>query len=139
MVAEFGVGKPAALGVGGAAGQPQSVEAVKRGGAPGCGRCLRTISRTPLGQDLQDLAFHCPDPKARYRHIDPLFSTGSRTAIDCDPMAREGWTPQVSDLAVPSPYQRENVLRFAARRGEKNSSIHRLRCGAEQLGSRSKY
>lgn len=27
-------------------------------------------------------------------------------------MAREGWNLQASDLAVLSPYRRENVLRF---------------------------
>ncbi|MGX1027507.1 hypothetical protein RKD38_002188 [Streptomyces ambofaciens] len=40
----------------------------------------------------------------------------SSTTIDMtktlQQMAREGWTLRASDLAVLSPYRRENVLRF---------------------------
>ncbi|MFJ9752831.1 Tn3 family transposase [Streptomyces chartreusis] len=52
----------------------------------------------PRIRNFQDLTFHRPDPKARYRHIDPLFSADPRTAIDWD-LIRRHW-PDLMQVAL---------------------------------------
>ncbi|MFJ9775726.1 Tn3 family transposase [Kitasatospora sp. NPDC101157] len=50
------------------------------------------------------------------KFLDLLAFSVVSTTIDMTPtlsgMAREGWTLHANDLAVLSPYRRENVLRF---------------------------
>ncbi|MGW1617027.1 Tn3 family transposase [Streptomyces sp. NPDC002285] len=43
---------------------------------------LLGIDLLPRIRNFQDLTFHRPDPRARYRHIDALFSADPRTCID---------------------------------------------------------
>ncbi|MFE5550215.1 Tn3 family transposase [Streptomyces sp. NPDC056534] len=59
---------------------------------------LLGISLLPRIRNFQDLTFHRPDPGVRYRHIDPLFSTDPRTAIDWD-LIRRHW-PDLMQVAL---------------------------------------
>lgn len=63
------------------------------------------ISRDP---ELQDKAIKFLDLVA----ASVIFSTSIDMTKTPRQMAREGWTLNASDLAVLSPYRRENVLRF---------------------------
>ncbi|MGW3134929.1 Tn3 family transposase [Streptomyces sp. NPDC001139] len=56
------------------------------------------IDLLPRIRNFQDLPFHRPDPKVRYRHIDPLFSTDPRTAIGWD-LVRRHW-PHLMQVAL---------------------------------------
>lgn len=59
---------------------------------------LLGIDLLPRIRNFQDLTFHRPDPKTRYRHIDQLFSTDPRTAIDWDLIHRH-W-PDLMQVAL---------------------------------------
>jgi TnpA family transposase len=59
---------------------------------------LLGIDLLPRIRNFQDLSFHRPDPKVRYRHIDQLFSTDPRTAIDWD-LIRRHW-PDLMQVAL---------------------------------------
>ncbi|MEU1282569.1 transposase [Streptomyces sp. NPDC005805] len=56
------------------------------------------IELLPRIRNFQDLTFHRPDPTVRYRHIDPLFSTDPRTAIDWG-LIRSHW-PDLMQVAL---------------------------------------
>ncbi|MET7458069.1 Tn3 family transposase [Streptomyces sp. NPDC005574] len=56
------------------------------------------IDLLPRIRNFQDLTFHRPDPTVRYRHIDPLFSTDPRTAIDWQ-LIRHHW-PDLMQVAL---------------------------------------
>ncbi|MGM9470174.1 transposase [Streptomyces murinus] len=56
------------------------------------------IDLLPRIRNFQDLTFHRPDPAVRYRHIDQLFSTDPRTAIDWD-LLRRHW-PDLMQVAL---------------------------------------
>lgn len=51
---------------------------------------LLGIDLLPRIRNFQDLTFHRPDPRARYRHIDALFSADPRTCIDWQ-LIENGW------------------------------------------------
>lgn len=59
---------------------------------------LLGIDLLPRIRDFQDLTFHRPDPAVRYQHIDQLFSTDPRTAIDWD-LLRRHW-PDLKQVAL---------------------------------------
>ncbi|MFG2525781.1 Tn3 family transposase [Streptomyces sp. NPDC048527] len=59
---------------------------------------LLGIDLLPRIRNFQDLTFHRPDPAVRYRHIDQLFSTDPRTAIDWDLLHRH-W-PDLMQVAL---------------------------------------
>ncbi|MER6076394.1 Tn3 family transposase [Streptomyces sp. NPDC001817] len=56
------------------------------------------IDLLPRIRNFQDLTFHRPDPNVRYRHIDPLFSTDPRTAVDWE-LIRRHW-PDLMQVAL---------------------------------------
>lgn len=51
---------------------------------------LLGIDLLPRIRNFQDLTFHRPDPRARYWHIDALFSADPRTCIDWQ-LIENGW------------------------------------------------
>lgn len=59
---------------------------------------LLGIDLLPRIRNFQDLTFHRPDPTAGYRHIDQLFSTDPRTAVDWD-LLRRHW-PDLMQVAL---------------------------------------
>ncbi|MFE5550230.1 Tn3 family transposase, partial [Streptomyces sp. NPDC056534] len=59
---------------------------------------LLGISLLPRIRNFQDLTFHRPDHQTRYRHIDPLFSTDPRTAVDWE-LIRRHW-PDLMQVAL---------------------------------------
>ncbi|WP_274919543.1 Tn3 family transposase [Streptomyces sp. WZ-12] len=56
------------------------------------------IDLLPRIRNFHDLTFHRPDPGLRYQHIDPLFSTDPRTAIDW-PLIENHW-PDLIQVAL---------------------------------------
>jgi TnpA family transposase len=82
------------------AAQPEQVHADTQGQSfPVFGLAhLLGIDLLPRIRNFQDLTFHRPDPTARYRHIDQLFSTDPRTTIDWD-LVRRHW-PDLMQVAL---------------------------------------
>ncbi|MET7763522.1 Tn3 family transposase [Streptomyces sp. NPDC005393] len=82
------------------AAQPEQIHADTQGQSfPVFGlACLLGIDLLPRIRNFQDLTFHRPDPAVRYRHIDQLFSTDPRTAIDWD-LIRRHW-PDLMQVAL---------------------------------------
>ncbi|MFJ4966408.1 Tn3 family transposase [Streptomyces sp. NPDC088729] len=62
---------------------------------------LLGIDLLPRIRNFQDLTFHRPAPETRYRHIDQLFSTDTRTAIDWD-LIHVHWPDLTQVAATPA-------------------------------------
>ncbi|MFF8592853.1 Tn3 family transposase [Streptomyces sp. NPDC015220] len=82
------------------AAQPEQVHADTQGQSfPVFGLAhVLGIDRLPRIRNFQDLTFHRPDPAVRYQHIDQLFSTDPRTAIDWG-LLRRHW-PDLMQVAL---------------------------------------
>ncbi len=80
--------------------RPEQVHAATQGQSfPVFGLALGLgIDLLPRIRNFQDLTFHRPDPNVRYRHIDPLFSTDPRTAVDWE-LIRRHW-PDLRQVAL---------------------------------------
>lgn len=89
---------------------------------------LLGIDLLPRIRNFHDLTFHRPDPQVRYRHIDLLFSTDPRTAVDWD-LIRQHWRDlmQVALSVKTGTVSSVTLLRRLNNRSHKNQIYQAFR------------
>lgn len=84
--------------------------------------CMLGIDLLPRIRNWQDLTFHRPDPAITYTHIDPLFSTDPRQAVDWGLIERH-WSDliQVAMSVKEGTVSSVTLLRRLGNHSRKNS------------------